>query len=62
VTSRKQVDAMKNTRALNPKNERVKREYLHFLKHAQGQNEQSLEDEQKEISKENQKNNSALSA
>ncbi len=42
---------MKNTRALNPKNERVKREYLHFLKHAKGQNEQSLDAVIKAISR-----------
>ncbi len=42
---------MKNTRALNPKNERAKREYLHFLKHAKGQSEQSLDGVIKAISR-----------
>jgi integrase/recombinase XerD len=34
---------MKNTRTVNPKNERVKREYLQFLKHAKGQSEPTLD-------------------
>src|SRR6266850_441986 len=42
---------MKNTRALNPRNERVKRDYLHFLKQAKGQNEQTLDAVAKAISR-----------
>ena len=34
---------MKNSRTVNPRNERIKREYLQFLKQAKGQSEQTLD-------------------